>query len=866
MMSEVFEGYERQYCELSASLSKKISSASLLDGEQKKQKISDVKTGLDEADALIRKMDLEARGLQPNVKAVLLAKLREYKSDMNNLKNEVKRIASTNLNQAARDELLEAGLADTLTVSANQRDRLFMSTERLNTSSNRIRESRKVMLETEDLGVSLLQDLHQQRQSLLQANNALHGVDDNISRSRKIITSISRRMNRNKWTIAAVITVLVIAILVILYFKLSKNLYKNITSSGFHMRWPTNCATPSSLARHCRALVRSCARHSLLDAGQKLHAATVTTGLVTLPKTFLRNVILHMYAACGDVLSARKVFDEIPNTDKDTVDWTTLMDCYSCCGAPLDALSLFATMRREGVSIDEITMVSVFSTCAKVGNHVFGIQGHVCMIKMGFDFCVKAQNAATDMYVKCGLMSDAKMLFDEMSGRNVVSWTVLLWGVMKWEGLERGKDLFDEMPERNEIAWTIMIARHVENGFITEAFGLLTEMLCGFGFRLNSASLCSLLSACTQSGDVVLGKWVHSCALKGTVDASTDVKLSTALLDMYAKCGRIKSAILVFKSMPTRNVVTWNAMLGGLAMHGKGAMVLDMFNQMLEEVNPNDVTFTAVLSACSHSGLVDQGRQIFYSLESVYGIRPSMENYACMVDLLGRAGLLEEAETVLRGMPMRPNEVVLGSLLGACRVHRREELGERLVRELVQMYPHNTDHHVLLSNMYVLSGKSDKADSLRRDLRDRGIRKFPGISTMYINGQVHQFSAGEKSHPQIKEIYLMLDEMIRKLRLAGYVPDMASQIISDGGSGDSNVEEEKERALLCHSEKLAVCFGLISTKAGTPLYIFKNLRICQDCHSAMKIVSRIYDREIVIRDRNRFHSFKFGLCSCSDYW
>ncbi|XP_051117949.1 vesicle transport v-SNARE 11-like [Andrographis paniculata] len=221
-MSTVFEGYEKRYCELSAALSKKCSAASLLDGEQKKQKISEIRSGLDEADELIRKMDIEARGLQPNTKAVLLAKLREYKSDLNNLKSEVKRIASTNLNQAARDELLEAGMADTLAVSANQRDRLLVSTERLNNSSNRIRESRKVMLETEELGVSLLQDLHQQRQSLLHANNTLFGVDDNVGKSKRIINNISSRMNRNKWIIIAIVTVLVIAIAVVLYFKLSK--------------------------------------------------------------------------------------------------------------------------------------------------------------------------------------------------------------------------------------------------------------------------------------------------------------------------------------------------------------------------------------------------------------------------------------------------------------------------------------------------------------------------------------------------------------------------------------------------------------------------------------------------------------------
>ncbi|XP_075515053.1 vesicle transport v-SNARE 11-like [Primulina tabacum] len=221
-MSDVFDGYERQYCELSANLAKKCSSASVLDGERKKQKFSEIKAGLDDADSLIRKMDLEARGLQPNVKAVLLAKLREFKSDLNNLKTTVKRIESTNLNQDARDGLLEAGMADTLTASANQRERLLMSTERLNTSSNRIRESRKVMLETEELGVSLLQDLHQQRQSLLRANDTLYGVDDNISRSKKIMASIYKRMDRNKWIIGSLVTVLVIAIAVILYFKLFK--------------------------------------------------------------------------------------------------------------------------------------------------------------------------------------------------------------------------------------------------------------------------------------------------------------------------------------------------------------------------------------------------------------------------------------------------------------------------------------------------------------------------------------------------------------------------------------------------------------------------------------------------------------------
>ncbi|CDY37005.1 hypothetical protein Bca4012_099246 [Brassica carinata] len=221
-MSEVFNGYERQYCDLSANLSKKCSSALSLDGEQKKQKLSEIKSGLEIAEALIRKMDLEARSLPPGVKSSLLVKLREFKSDLNNFKTQVKRITSANLNAAARDELLEAGMADTKTASADQRARLMMSTERLGRTTDRLKDSRRTMMETEEIGVSILQDLHGQRQSLLRAGDTLSGVDENVGKSKKILTGMTRRMNRNKWTIGAIIAALVVAIIIILYFKLTK--------------------------------------------------------------------------------------------------------------------------------------------------------------------------------------------------------------------------------------------------------------------------------------------------------------------------------------------------------------------------------------------------------------------------------------------------------------------------------------------------------------------------------------------------------------------------------------------------------------------------------------------------------------------
>ncbi|RYR33063.1 hypothetical protein Ahy_A10g047611 isoform A [Arachis hypogaea] len=430
-----------------------------------------------------------------------------------------------------------------------------------------------------------------------------------------------------------------------------------------------------------------------------------------------------------------------------------------------------------------------------------------------------------DVYVKCGLV-----------GGTVVSWTVVLEGVVKGEGLENGRKVFDEMPERNEVAWTVMIVGYVENGMTRDV------------------SLCSILSACSRSGDVSLGRWVHGYAVK-EIGRDVGVMVGTGLVDMYAKCGRIGAALVVFRNMPRRNVVAWNAMIGGLAMHGKGKDVVGMFDSMIGEgVRPDALTFLALLSAFSHSGMVDLGWKYFNELESIHGINPEMEHYACMA--------------FIKSMPFAPNEVVLGSLFGSCYTHGKVKLGERIMRELVQMDPHNTEYHVLLSNMYALSGKEEKANFLRKVLKKRGIKKVPGTSSMYVGGQLHQFIAGDKSHPQTAGIYMMLDDMIRRLRLGGYVPNTSSQVLFGCSTRDDCTEalEEVEQVLFTHSEKLALAFGLTSTPSGSPIHIFKNLRICQDCHSAMKIASYVYNRKIVVRDRYRFHSFKQGSCSCSDYW
>ncbi|CAI0385550.1 unnamed protein product [Linum tenue] len=512
--------------------------------------------------------------------------------------------------------------------------------------------------------------------------------------------------------------------------------------------------------------------------------------------------------------------DNDVKSDEDAVD----IKAHEVPLMPIPA-PIRSTIRR-GILVDDVVLLSMLGLCARVGNLEMGTQLHGCVMKMGFKYSLKACNAIMNMYVKCGLLSKVRGVFSEMKEQNVVSWSILLEGVVKLEGPDKGRELFDKMPERNEVAWTLMIAGYVGSGLIKEGCLLLNEMVLQSGLRLNHVSLCSILSASAQSGDVAFGRLVHVLALK---EVGLDIMVGTALVDMYAKCGRINVAVRVFEYLPRRNVVTWNAMLGGLAMHGKGKAVLHMFSKMFEEANPDDLTFIAVLSACSHAGLVDQGWEYFHNLKPVYGITPKIDHYACMVDLLGRAGRLEEAERLIQNMPMPPNEVVLGSLLGSCSLHGKLQIGERILHDLVQMDPQNTEYHILLSNIYASSGNQKQANSLRDALYRRGIRKVPGMSSIHIGCRVHQFTAGDKSHPRTPEIYHTLDDMIIRLRLAGYVPHTASQISAGADGGYSGDEEEKEQALLSHSEKLAFCFGLIST---SPVIIsFKCLykKICLHC-------------------------------------
>lgn len=402
-----------------------------------------------------------------------------------------------------------------------------------------------------------------------------------------------------------------------------------------------------------------------------------------------------------------------------------------------------------------------------------------------------------------------------------------------------------------------MISAYAKGRCSKEALELWREMRVA-GVAPDCISMVSVLSACSAMGALAIGAEVHRFVESNRVEV--DMKLGTALVDMYAKCGDIENSLKVFHAMPVKDVLTWSSMIIGLANHGLGHDALSLFSEMISQgLQPNEITFIGVLIACTHVGLVNDGKKYFSSMSDVHGVVPRMEHYGCMVDLLGRAGHVEEAMELIRSMTFKPDPIIWRTLLGACRIHKNVEIAEEAMAKLKVLDPLADGHYVLLSNIYAQANSWEGVAEMRKTIRRENIQRVPGRSSIEWENTVHEFVSGDRSHPRIEEIYKMLEEMMDRLRQAGYRP-MTSLVLQDID------EQSKKRALAEHSEKLAIAFGLLVTPARSTLRITKNLRACEDCHSAIKLISLAYDRKLIVRDRNRFHHFSEGQCSCKDYW
>ncbi|MQM17279.1 hypothetical protein Taro_050246 [Colocasia esculenta] len=492
---------------------------------------------------------------------------------------------------------------------------------------------------------------------------------------------------------------------------------------------------------------------------------------------------------------------------------------------PLGSLHFYCQMQRRGLQPDNLTYPFVLKACGRLRCRGTGRQVHGQVVRRGFELDAHVQSSLLHMYASCGDACAARSLFDGIERPDVVLWTSMIKVYNQCGDISFARRLFDIMPERNVVTWSSMICAYTKNGHFDEALDLFRVMKLE-NIKANEPAMASVLSSCASLGALQQGERAHDYIVQNNL--LPNLIVGTALVNMYAKCGDVGRAISIFEKLPEKDWLSWTTMIAGLAMHGYGTMAVDYLCKMIEEkLAPREITFTAVLSACSHGGLVEKGLELFESMKKDYAMDPGMEHYGCLVDLLGRAGRLEEAEKFVLGMPIQPDASVWGALLGACRIHRNAEMGERVGKILTELQPAHSGYYVLMSNVYATANQWEGVTGMRHVMRERGVNKSPGHSLIEMEGTVHRFVMGDKSHPEIGKIEEMWKEISQRIRSVGYVGN-TTEVLFD------IEEEEKESALAKHSEKLAVAFGLMKTGPGDTIRIIKNLRVCEDCHELSK--------------------------------
>ncbi|GAB2298248.1 hypothetical protein Dimus_032318 [Dionaea muscipula] len=672
-------------------------------------------------------------------------------------------------------------------------------------------------------------------------------------------------------------------------------------------------------------VLQACKLPSFLRSGTEIHAFTLKSGYIT--DIYVANALVIMYARCCRIMQAKKVFDRM--LVKDSISWNSMLTGLVQNSCFREALECCHKMHKAGVKPDPVTLISILAASGRLEKLVIGMEAHAIAIKNGSDHELRVANTLIDMYSNCHHVNYMDRVFRNMPDRDLISWSTVIAGYaqngrciralevfkevqgqgmpidgtmigsillacsdMKWinhakeihgyilrnslsdhdivmsnilvdvygecGNIDYASRVFDRIADKDVVSWTSMISAYVDNGLANEALTLYSLMQEN-GVELDSVAVVSLLTAVASLSALRKGKETHGFLLrKGFV---LEGSIASSLVDMYARCGRVEDSFNVFNYFEDKNVVLWTSMINAAGMHGRGDWAVELFSQMENEnVYPDHVTFLVLLYACSHSGLIDQGQSFFDIMRLKYRLEPWPEHYACVVDLLGRGNRLNEAYEFVRSTPMGPNAVAWCSFLRACHVHGNKELGEVAAKELLNMDLENPGNYVLISNVFAAIGRWDQVDRVRNRMRGKGLKKNPACSWIEVRNKLHTFMASDKSHPQSEEIYLKLAEIVEVLeKQGGYVPQTKYVF--------HNVEEEEKAKMLHrHSERLAIAYGLLETSNGKPIRVTKNLRVCGDCHDFIKLVSKFFDREIVVRDASRFHHFLQGTCSCGDFW
>ncbi|CAH9137074.1 unnamed protein product [Cuscuta epithymum] len=571
----------------------------------------------------------------------------------------------------------------------------------------------------------------------------------------------------------------------------------------------------------------SCGSLDWTRMGSAIHCETIKLGLHL--DVSVSNALLALYADVGLLNECKKVFSFMP--EHDVVSWNSIIGAFNDTEESVFySIECFMEMMHHGWGPNQVTFINILSAISSLSLIGLASQIHSLALKYNAMDDVSIENAFLTCYGKCGQMDDCENMFSRMP---------------EWR--------------RDDMSWNSMICGYIHNELLSKAMDLIWLMLHN-GQRLDRFTLSTVLSACASVATLERGMEVHACGTRACLEF--DVVVGSALVDMYAKCGRIDYASRFFELMPERNVYSWNSMISSYARHGLGHKALEVFEKMKAEGQmPDHVTFVGVLSACSHIGLVEQGIDHFESMTSVYLLTPRIEHFSCVVDLLGRAGELDKMEGFIQRMPMRPNTLIWRTVLGACgrASGRKRDLGRKAAQMLLELEPQNAVNYVLLANMHASGGKWEDVADARRAMQEAEARKEKGCSWVSMKDGIHIFFASDRSHPDTDAIYEKLRDLHKKMKAAGYVAQIKFALY------DLDMEN-KEELLSYHSERIAIAFVLTRKKSQLPIRIMKNLRVCGDCHSAFKYMSQIVGREIILRDSIRFHHFADGICSCNDYW
>ncbi|KAM1259940.1 hypothetical protein ACFX2I_039235 [Malus domestica] len=669
-----------------------------------------------------------------------------------------------------------------------------------------------------------------------------------------------------------------------------------------------------------------CAGNGEVNMGMMIHSLAVKLGLNQ--ELMVNNALADMYLKCGYSVEAQVLFDK--NDKKNVVSWNSVIGGFSREGDVCGTFDLLRKMQmeEEKVKVNEVTILNVLPACLEESELLSLKELHAYSFRHWFIYDELVANAFVAAYTKCGSLNSAELVFHGIETKTVGSWNAVIGGCaqngdpykaldlylqMKYSGLDpdeysigslllacahlkhlqHGREihgfvlrnglemdsfigisllsvyihcgklssariLFDRTESKISVSWNAMIAGYTQVGLPDKALDLFRQMLSDEILPCEIATM-SMFGACSQLSALRSGKELHCFALKARL--TEDLFVGCSLIDMYAKSGCIEQSHRVFDRLTKKDVPSWNVIIAGYGIHGHGNKALELFREMLSfGQKPDGFTFIGILTACSHAGLVKEGIEYFNQMQSLYKIEPKLEHYACVVDMLGRAGRLEEALNLIHEMPEEPDTRMWSSLLSSCRSHNNLDMGQKIAEKLLDLEPEKAENYVLLSNLYAASGKWDSVRNVRRKMKEIGLQKDAGRSWIELGGQVYSFVVGDTSLPESGEIKKMWARLEEKISEFGYKPDTGCVLHELG-------EDEKVEILRGHSEKLAISFGLLKTsRSRTTLRVCKNLRICVDCHNAAKLISKVVEREIIVRDNKRFHHFKHGLCSCGDYW